>query len=56
MLFTTVGGNNHNSAHIIAANGSIIERVTEYKDLGIWLDKIIIFKYHIANLVSKLHQ
>uniref|UniRef100_A0A0E9XHX0 Uncharacterized protein n=1 Tax=Anguilla anguilla TaxID=7936 RepID=A0A0E9XHX0_ANGAN len=56
MLFTRAKNIDYNSLHISTANGSNIERVTEYKYLGIWFDEKLTFKYHIDNLVSKLWQ
>ena len=41
---------------ITIVNSYCIERVSEYKYLGIWIDQIFSFKYHIYNLVCKLCQ
>lgn len=46
---------NYNSLHICIANGFNIERVTERKYLGIWLDEKCTYEtFHIDNLVSIL--
>ena len=37
-------------------DGSLIERVTEYKYLGLWLDDKLTFKFHINVLASTLRQ
>ena len=37
-------------------NGADIERVTEYKYLGIWIDEKLTFKHHIELLAGKLRQ
>ena len=41
---------------IKSVTGSTIERVFEYKYLGIWLDAKLSFNFHISDLVSKLRQ
>ena len=41
---------------ITTTNGSNIERISEYKYLGIWLDEKFTFKCHIDNLTCKLRQ
>ena len=41
---------------IKSISDSKIERVLEYKYLGIWLDSKLSFNYHITDLVSKLRQ
>ena len=41
---------------IISSSGSSIERVSEYRYLGIWLDEKLSFKFHIENLITKLRQ
>ncbi len=45
-----------NSLHITTLNGRSIERVSEYKYLGIWVDAKVTFKFHIDTLVSQLRQ
>ena len=42
--------------HITTTNRSEIEKVAEYKYLGIWLDEKITFKYHIDKLACNLRQ
>ena len=42
--------------HITTLTGHNIERVFEYKYLGIWLDQKLTFKFHINTLASKLKQ
>ncbi|KAJ8245109.1 hypothetical protein GJAV_G00275360 [Gymnothorax javanicus] len=56
MLFTNAKNIHPDSLCITTANGSSIERVSEYKYLGIWIDHKFNFKFHIGNLVTKLHQ
>ncbi len=46
----------YNTQIISTINGTAIERVSEYKYLGIWIDDKITFKYHVSNLVTKLRQ
>ena len=41
--------------HILTVDGSLIERVTEYKYLELWLDELS-FKFHIDCLAYKLRQ
>ena len=47
---------NNNGLHLNTFSRSPIERVTEYKYLGIWLDEKLTFKYHISDLATKLRQ
>ena len=56
MLFTRAKNVDYNSLHINAVNGDSIERVAQYKYLGIWLDEKLSFKFHIADLTTKLRQ
>ena len=56
MLFTRATNFDHNSVHLYTKTGSEIERVTEHKYLGIWLDEDFSFKYHINELILKLRQ
>lgn len=56
MVFSRARDIAYNNLHISTRNGSDIERVTEYKYLGIWLDDKFTFKYHIDNLANKLRQ
>ena len=44
------------SLHIATLTGQSIEKISEYKYLGIWLDQKLTFKFHINTLVSKLRQ
>ena len=43
-----------NDLIIYTNNGSNIERVTEYKYLGIWIDEKLSFTFNIKNLVCRL--
>ena len=56
MLFSRARNIDHSSLHISTVDGSSIERVTEYKYLGIWLDEQLSFKTHISCLATKLRQ
>ncbi len=56
MLFTRNKNVNYEGLHIHPVNGLDIERVSEYKYLGIWLDEKLTFKYHVDYLVCKLQQ
>ena len=56
MLFSRAMNIDLDSVIISSVNGSMIERVSEYKYLGIWLDDKLSFKFHIVDLVSKLRQ
>uniref|UniRef100_A0A3B1IPA0 Reverse transcriptase domain-containing protein n=1 Tax=Astyanax mexicanus TaxID=7994 RepID=A0A3B1IPA0_ASTMX len=54
MLFSRSLNSDVNCVNFTTLAGSTIERVTEYKYLGIWLDET--FKPHINKLVSKCRQ
>lgn len=56
MLISRARGNGSKNMHISTVQEFIIERVTEYKYLGIWIDDKFTFKFHIDNLVNKLRQ
>ena len=56
MVFTRARKDDTVQQDIFTKNKSIIERVSEYKYLGIWLDDKLTFKYHIDVLTSKLRQ
>ena len=56
MIFSRDRDADFNGLNISTADSSIIERVTEYKYLGIWLDEKLTFKSHVDKLVSKLRQ
>ena len=56
MIFSRAQNINYDFLHINTFNGSPIERVTEYKYLGIWLDDQLTFKYHISDLTTRLRQ
>lgn len=45
---------NLDSFIISTRNGTNIERVTEYKYLGIWIDEKLTFKCRVSKLVSSL--
>ena len=42
--------------NISAVDGSSIERVTDYKYLGLWLDENLSFRTHVGCLATKLRQ
>ena len=46
----------YNDLRIDTLNRSPIDRVSEYKYLGIWLDDKLTFKHHISELTTKLRQ
>ena len=56
LFFTRSKDIDFSSIVITTLDGTIIERVTEYKYLGIWLDERLTFKFHITNLASKSRQ
>ena len=56
MLFSSARKIDFMKPHILTVDGSLIERVTEYKYLGLWLDEKRSFKFHIDCLASKLRQ
>ena len=56
MLFSRAREMDLNMLRITTSSGYIIDRVTEYKYLGIWLDDKFTFKFHIDNLAGKLRQ
>ena len=56
MIFSRAQNINYDFLHINTFNGSPIERVTEYKYLGILLDDQLTFKYHISDLTTRLRQ
>ena len=56
MVFSKSKNTNFSNLLITTTNGSNIERVSEYKYLGLWLDDRLNFKYHIDKLVVKLRQ
>ena len=56
MLFSRSTNTDFNYVNITTLAGSNIERVTEYKYLGIWLDDKLTFKSHINKLVGKCRQ
>ncbi len=55
-MFSRAEDSELNNIKITAENGSVMRRVTEYKYLGVCLDDTFSFKYHISNLMVKLHQ
>ena len=56
MLFSMAKRVDFTKLLISTVDGSTIERVTEYKYLGFWLDEKLSFKTHVVNLASKLRQ
>ena len=56
MFFTKSRNIDVNSFQISLSNGSILERVKEYKYLGLWIDEKLTFKHHVDILSSKLRQ
>ena len=56
MLFSRATIDSQSNICILTKNGSAIERVSDYKYLGIWLDEKLSFKTHIDKLVKKLRQ
>ena len=56
MLFSRARNFDIKKLNILTVDGSLIERVTEYKYLGLWLDEKLSFKFHIDCLASKLRQ
>ena len=56
MLFTRARNIEFESLLITTADGSPIEKVSEYKYLGIWLDEKLSFKTHVDSLATKLRQ
>ena len=56
MLFSRARKTELNKLHISTINGTNIERVSEYKYLGVWLDEKFTFKFHVDNLAAKLRQ
>ena len=56
MLFSRAKANDHDLFRIATATGVCIEKVSEYKYLGIWLDDKLSFKFHVDNLATKLRQ
>ena len=56
MIFSRANEIDFSSLRITTLNGGNIDRVSEYKYLGIWLDDKFTFKYHIDNLACKLRQ
>ena len=56
MLFSRAKNIVYDQLRLSVVNGSCIERVTEYKYLGLWLDEHFSFKFHVNNLMLKLRQ
>ena len=56
MLFSRARNASTDNLHLSTLSGSCIERVTEYKYLGVWLDEKLTFKYHVDILAFKLRQ
>ena len=56
MLFSRSTNTDFNTVNITTLTGSNLERVTDYKYLGIWLDDKLTFKSHINKLVGKCRQ
>ncbi len=55
-MFSRAEDSELNNFKITAENGSVMERVSEYKYLGVWIYEKCSFKYHISKLVVKLRQ
>ena len=56
MVFTRSNTVDYSNLCIKTVKDTLIERVSEYKYLGIWIDDKISFKFHIDTLASKLRQ
>ena len=56
MVFTRSKTVDYSNLCIKTVKNTLIERVSEYKYLGIWLDDKLTFKFHIDTLASKLRQ
>ncbi len=56
MLLSKVKDINVTGLSIITLTGHSIERVSEYKYLGIWLDQKFTFRFHIYTPSNKLRQ
>ncbi len=56
MLFSRARHIDFTKLLILTTDGSLIERVSDYKYLGLWLDEKLSFKTHIDCLASKLQQ
>lgn len=54
MLFSQSRNLDCNNTLLSTIDSSLIERVTEYKYLGLWLDEKLTFKFHINVLASTL--
>ena len=56
MLFTTRANSLHlNDRSINFLDGTPLEKVGEFKYLGIWLDSHLSFKTHIESVVKKMN-
>ena len=55
MVFTRAQNVDYSKLCLKTQKNSHIERVSEYKYLGIWLDDKVAFKLHVETLASKLH-
>ena len=53
MLFTKLSPSSLINSSISTLNGTPIERVSNYKYLGIWMDDKLSFKIHIPELTKK---
>ena len=56
MVFTRAQHVDYSNLCIKTLKGSHIDRVSEYKYLGIWLDDKVTFNLHVDTLASKLRQ
>ena len=54
MLFSKARNIDFNSLQLCSKIGTVLERVTSYKYLGIWLDEKLDFKTHVDLLVKKI--
>ena len=54
MLFTRLSPSSFINSSISTLNGMPIDRISNYKYLGIWIDDKLSFKIHISELTKKL--
>ena len=54
MLFLKAKKTPETALDIVTAQGKVLEVVTGYKYLGIWLDDCLSFKLQVNNLIKKL--
>ena len=56
MLFSKARNTDLDSFQITLANGTQLEKVSEYKYLGLWIDEKLTFQQHVKLLSAKLRQ